>query len=100
MADGTAAGAGTRTIGRSMMIETKRAMGMAIDQIRRLRQHNEVLQAKVDTMELLAGFLHAQVPSLRGGMEEDAAWLLQRELEKIEKAESSLSPPHAEGRSE
>lgn len=70
------------------MIEMKRAMGMAVEQIRRLRHENEVLRAKVETMELLAGFLHAQMPSLRGGgMEEDAAWLLQRELEKMEKAD-------------
>lgn len=64
----------------------KRAMAMAIDQLNDLRRHNEILRAKVDTMELLAGFLHAQQPCLSQGMTEDAAWLLQRELDAMEKA--------------
>lgn len=60
--------------------------GLLIDareEIVSLRRRNEILSAKVETMELLAGFLHAQVTSRAVGMAEDVAWKLQKEIDKL-----------------
>jgi hypothetical protein len=66
------------------MTDEERAMRMAIDQLRELRRENEVLRARVETMDLLGAFVLA-IPPQRGlqGMGEDAAWLLQRELDRM-----------------
>jgi hypothetical protein len=61
----------------------------ARDEIISLRRENEILRAKVDTMELLAGFLHAQLPVRNIGMTEDVAWKLQKEIDKINAKEAS-----------
>lgn len=72
------------------MSNTKRAMAMAIAEIRALRMENQILRAKVDTMELLGAFLHADPPRRGGGlMSEDAAQLLQRELDNMPDAKVS-----------
>jgi len=69
----------------------------AAAEIRRLRRENEVLGAKVDTMELLGEFVRAH-PYLRGsiGMGEDIAWLLDRRIEEMAKVEAAATPPEAE----
>ena len=54
-----------------------------------LRRENEILRAKVDTMELLAGFLHAQLPVRNIGMTQDVAWMLQKEIDKLNAKEAS-----------
>jgi hypothetical protein len=67
------------------MTDQERAMRMAIDQLRELRHANEVLRARVETMDLLGAFVLAIPPQQRGqGMGEDAAWLLQRELDRMQ----------------
>ncbi len=68
------------------MTDQERAMRMAIDQLREIRHANEILRARVETMDLLGVFVLATPPQ-RGsqGMGEDAAWLLQRELDQMEK---------------
>lgn len=61
--------------------ETKTCLMQAASKVRELRRHNEILQAKVDTMELLAGFVYARVPEPRSmGAEEDIAWRIDRLL--------------------
>lgn len=68
------------------MTDRERAMRLAVDQLRELRHANEILRARVETMDLLGCFVLAQPPQ-RGsqGMGEDAAWLLQRELDVMQK---------------
>lgn len=66
------------------MTDQERAMHLAIDQLRELRRSNEVLNARVETMEMMHNFLFAAPARGAGiGMGEDAAWLLQRELDRI-----------------
>jgi hypothetical protein len=66
------------------MTDQERAMRMAIDQLRELRRANEILAARVDTMDLMATFVLARPPERRAqGMGEDAAWLLERELDRM-----------------
>jgi hypothetical protein len=75
------------------MTDQERAMLLAIDQLREARRRNEILTARVDTMELMSHFLFAMPP--RGGSVgagEDAAWLLQRELDKMKEAQSKQPP--------
>ena len=64
----------------------------AKEEILSLHRRNELLSAKVETMELLAGFLHAQVPSRNVGMSEDVAWKLMLEIQKIENTEKEKQP--------
>lgn len=61
----------------------------AAHEIRQLRRTNEVLQAKVDTMDTLAAFLFATPPSRGVGMSEDIAWQLDRLVEKLNAKEGS-----------
>lgn len=66
------------------MSELERALHLAIDQLQSLRVENRVLAARVETMELMAGFLFAKPPERTGGaMAEDAVWLLHKELDKL-----------------
>lgn len=59
----------------------------AKEEITSLRHRNEILSAKVETMELLGGFLYAQLPSRNVGMSEDVAWKLMLEIQRMEIAE-------------
>ena len=72
------------------MTDQERAMRLAIDRLRDARRANDILQARVDTLDLLSAFLFATPPQ-RGsqGMGEDAAWLLQRELDRMEKEKAA-----------
>lgn len=70
------------------MTEQERAMRMAIDTIRDLRRENEILQAQVDVMELFGLAMRTSPAYRTQGMGEDAAWLLQQELEKMERAQA------------
>ena len=55
----------------------------AAEEIRILRRQNEVLRAKVDTMDLMATFLMTR-PHLPGqGMAEDVAWLLDKKAQEL-----------------
>lgn len=61
----------------------------AKEEVVTLRRQNELLRARVDTMDLLAGFLHAQIPSRSVGMAEDVAWKLQKEIDSLKANEAS-----------
>lgn len=64
------------------MDDQERAMRMAIDTIKDLRRRNEILEAKVEVMNLFAVTLHSHPAYPTQGMGEDAAWLLQCILDK------------------
>lgn len=66
------------------MDEQERVMRMAVETIQSLRRRNEILEAKVDVMNLFAVTLHSSPAYPTEGMGEDAAWLLQKQLDKIE----------------
>jgi hypothetical protein len=66
-----------------MMDDQERAMRMALEQLQTLRRRNEILEAKVEVMNLFAVTLHSTPAYPTQGMGEDAAWLLQKELDKI-----------------
>jgi hypothetical protein len=53
-------------------------------EILQLRRTNEVLQAKVDTMDTLTAFLFARVQERSQGMTVDVAWELQREIDAFD----------------
>jgi hypothetical protein len=64
----------------------------AIYEIRRLRRDNELLSAKVQTMELLGQFLHSRVGA--GTMEGhviDIAWKLEQRVQAVEDAGKKTS---------
>lgn len=65
------------------MRELTDTLHQAIYEIRELRRQNEVLRAKVDTMELLSQFLHANVSHASIGMGEDIAWRMEKLLQQI-----------------
>jgi len=65
------------------MDDQERAMRMALEQLQTLRRRNEILEAKVEVMNLFAVTLHSTPAYPTQGMGEDAAWLLQKELDKI-----------------
>jgi len=56
---------------------------MAVEEIHQLRRRCEVLQAKVDTMDLFALTLNTQPNFGNNCCSEDAAWLLNKELDKV-----------------
>jgi len=56
----------------------------AAHEIRRLRHDNDLLAARVQTMELLGQFLHAQLPRQSEGAVLDIAWALDRRAQRIE----------------
>jgi hypothetical protein len=68
----------------TMMDDQERAMRMAVEEIRGLRRRNEILEAKVEVMNLFGLTLHTQPAYPTQGMGEDAAWLLQRILDDLE----------------
>jgi hypothetical protein len=59
----------------------------AKSEIEQLRRRNEILAAKVDTMELFACVLHTQPASISIGQSEDIAYQLQQEIEELMKKE-------------
>lgn len=77
------------------MKESERAMRAALEEIRSLRRRNEILEAKVEVMNLFAVTLHSSPAYPSQGMGEDAAWLLQKEIDRLEEekaAEPKIMP--------
>jgi len=69
-------------------------------EIERLRRQNEVLHAKVGTMELCAAFLYGKPGSeVSHGMAEDIAWKLRKQAENIEPAQLLDSVSNGDQRS-
>lgn len=56
-------------------------MGRAIDEINTLRHRNEILEAKVQTMDLFALVLRTEPKYPSQGYGEDIAWKMQRYLD-------------------
>lgn len=67
-----------------MDADQERAMRMAIDTIQSLRRRNEILEAKVEVMNLFGLTLQTAPAYPTQGMGEDSAWLLQRCLDNVE----------------
>lgn len=69
------------------MEETKRALITAANEIRALRRTNELLHAKVSTMDLFALVLNtrANYPSQCDG--EDVVWMLEKQLRALDGVE-------------
>jgi hypothetical protein len=63
------------------------ALLIAKFEIESLRRRNEILDAKVQTMELCGALLRAQVPHGGGLVGIDVIWQLQKELDKLTKPE-------------
>ena len=57
-------------------------------EIDRLRRRNEILEAKVSTMELFATVLHTNPHYPSEVMSEDVAWKLHRAFTEIEQEEN------------
>lgn len=55
-----------------------------------LRRRNEILAAKVETMDMMTFVLRSSPPPQQSiGMGEDVAWLIDRELQAIEAKEAT-----------
>ena len=66
------------------MTDTEHLLRQGAEEIQSLRRQNEILAAKVETVELLATFLHARPAEHRGiGMSEDVAWKMLRQANEI-----------------
>lgn len=66
------------------MTDTEHLLRQGAEEIQSLRRQNEILAAKVETVELLATFLHARLPEHRGvSMGEDVAWKMLRQADEI-----------------
>lgn len=70
----------------------KHLLAAAKAEIERLRRRNEILEAKVSTMELMGALLHSQPNYQPEGAVVDVAWELGREIENIEEAEKQSTP--------
>jgi hypothetical protein len=82
----------------SQMTPLKDALLSAKFEIESLRRRNEVLNAKVETMELCKALLLAQVQHGGGLIGIDVVWQLQKELDKLEKpAEANRGTCEGEG---
>ncbi len=55
----------------------------AKSEIEQLRRQNEILNAKVEVMDLFACVLHTQPARHSIGQCEDVAWKLQQEIDKL-----------------
>lgn len=77
------ANAGANSSVRPERSEAEHAMEHAIDEINTLRRQNEVLRAKVETMDLFGAMLFAKPVEERHGMAEDVAWKLRRALDNM-----------------
>lgn len=63
----------------------RNVLAQASAEIKTLRRANEILQAKVDTMDLLAAMVFSVPPQQRSvGMGEDVAWRLDQEIAKLD----------------
>lgn len=63
----------------------RNTLAQAAAEIRGLRRANEVLQAKVDTMDLMAAMVFSTPPGRPSvGKGEDIAWKLDQEIAKID----------------
>lgn len=69
----------------------KHLLLQAAAEIRQLRRVNEILQAKVDTMDLFAMVLVTQPTRQSIGMGEDIAWKLEREHENFTEKKEDAS---------
>jgi hypothetical protein len=56
----------------------------AVLEIRELRRTNEVLQAKVDTMQLMSQMLHARAPEHGMMYKEDVVWEIEKKIAFLE----------------
>lgn len=63
------------------VLDLKRAMNLAINDIQGLRQTNQLLSAKVEVIDLIAALVF---PNRSTGMAEDTVWLLRRALASLE----------------
>lgn len=68
-------------MGDDDQLDLKRAMNLAIDDIQRLRQTNQLLSAKVEVIDLVAALVF---PNRSTGMAEDSVWLLRRALASLD----------------
>jgi hypothetical protein len=66
----------------------KPLLEQARDEILTLRRQNEILSAKVETMELFACVLRTQPAAILQGYSEDIAWKLEREIQSIDAEKS------------
>jgi hypothetical protein len=78
------------------MADIKNLLLRAQHEILDLRRHNEVLQAKVDTMDLFALVLRTTPAHQTIGMGEDVAWLIDKEIQEINRREAA-TPETREG---
>ena len=65
------------------MTELENLLLQAQAEIRSLRRANEVLGAKVETMDKMHAMLMAKPQLLVQGMSEDIAWSIQEMLDKL-----------------
>lgn len=65
------------------MTDLEDTLRRGANEIHRLRHQNEILSAKVETMELLAGFLQATLPSRPMGASPDIAWAMLRAADTL-----------------
>lgn len=75
-----------------MQENIKGLLMQARDEIRSLRGQNEILRAKVETMELFACVLNTRPAITPQGYSEDIAWKLQLEIDSIEPQAKSPEP--------
>ena len=78
------------------MADIKNVLLRAQSEILTLRHRNEVLQAKVDTMDLFALVLRTQPAYQSVGMGEDVAWLIEKEVAEINHREAVPDPKPVE----
>lgn len=64
----------------------KELLTSAVHEIQGLRRRNEILNAKVEVMELFACVLHTTPAQHSQSMSPDVAWALQKKIDEIDKA--------------
>jgi len=77
------------------MADIKNLLLNAQHEILGLRRRNEVLQAKVDTMDLFALVLRTSPSYQSVGMGEDVAWLIDKEIQEIDRREAAREGPRS-----
>lgn len=83
LAPGNGGGGGNSARGTPERSEAENAMLAAIEEINSLRRQNEVLRAKVDTMNLFDAMLFARPAEVTNGAAEDVAWELRRAINNM-----------------
>ena len=73
------------------MADIKNLLLQAQHEIIGLRRRNEILQAKVDTMDLFAVVLRTAPAHQSMAMGEDVAWLIDKEIQEINRREAAQS---------